>query len=332
LRQSITWEIYFCEFSLCELNLHRLTIHSAGDAAHSFPPTGGLGLNSGLGDVHNLAYKLAAVHQGWGSSKLLESYGEERREVADVNSIQSVKNGKKIFSFLKALGTAGIDDPDEARKILFKSIHDPEKQALIEENVEAQREHFDNVSVSILQLLERTSLIPLQLELHIGYVYGNKAKPPHASHYKPKFVSGARLPHAWIKPTNPKSATSLPPQDISYVKELTPAQINSCQYSILDLCSYDSFTLLVGPTGHWKEKFTALQERFEKTNINLRLFVLGTDFQFANDAHKTLFLEQGGFRSGGGLLVRPDQHILLKVSSSASVVELEITLREHLGL
>jgi 2-polyprenyl-6-methoxyphenol hydroxylase-like FAD-dependent oxidoreductase len=34
----------------------------AGDAAHSFPPTGGLGLNSGLADVHNLAYKIAAVH------------------------------------------------------------------------------------------------------------------------------------------------------------------------------------------------------------------------------------------------------------------------------
>ena len=33
----------------------------AGDAAHSFPPTGDLGLNTGVQDVHNLAWKLAAV-------------------------------------------------------------------------------------------------------------------------------------------------------------------------------------------------------------------------------------------------------------------------------
>ena len=48
---------------------------SAGDAAHAFPPTGGLGLNTGIGDVHNLAYKLAAVHQGWASESVLQSYG-----------------------------------------------------------------------------------------------------------------------------------------------------------------------------------------------------------------------------------------------------------------
>jgi 2-polyprenyl-6-methoxyphenol hydroxylase-like FAD-dependent oxidoreductase len=122
-----------------------LTTISAGDAAHSFPPTGGLGLNCGLADVHNLAYKIAAVQQGWGGKKLLERYVEERRYVAEVCSQQSVKNGKKIFSFLKALGTAGIDDVQEARKSLFKSIHDPAKQELIQFNVEDQREHFDNV-------------------------------------------------------------------------------------------------------------------------------------------------------------------------------------------
>lgn len=116
------------------------------DAAHSFPPTGGLGHNSGLADVHNIAYKVAALLQGWAKPSLLERYTEERQTVAVVNAEQSVKNWKRTFSFLKALGTAGIEDVQEARENLLRSIHDPEKQQMIADEVKGQREHFDNVS------------------------------------------------------------------------------------------------------------------------------------------------------------------------------------------
>ncbi len=53
----------------------------AGDAAHSHPPYGGYGINSGLEDARNLGWKLAAVLQGWGDVKLLDSYDAERRPV-----------------------------------------------------------------------------------------------------------------------------------------------------------------------------------------------------------------------------------------------------------
>jgi 2-polyprenyl-6-methoxyphenol hydroxylase-like FAD-dependent oxidoreductase len=53
----------------------------AGDAAHSHPPYGGYGLNSGLDDAANLGWKLAARLQGWGTDALLQSYSEERRPV-----------------------------------------------------------------------------------------------------------------------------------------------------------------------------------------------------------------------------------------------------------
>lgn len=115
----------------------------AGDAAHSFPPTGGLGLNSGLADVHNLAYKIAMVLQGQAGDGLLDSYESERRQVAVVNSMQSVKNGKKIFSLLKSLGIG--DDSVAARKNLYATLQDPEKKKMIDRGVEDQREHFDNV-------------------------------------------------------------------------------------------------------------------------------------------------------------------------------------------
>lgn len=56
-------------------------IFIAGDAAHSHPPYGGYGVNSGLEDARNLGWKLAAVLQGWGGKSLLDSYDAERRPV-----------------------------------------------------------------------------------------------------------------------------------------------------------------------------------------------------------------------------------------------------------
>ena len=53
----------------------------AGDAAHSHPPYGGYGVNSGLEDARNLGWKLAAQLQGWGGTALLDSYEAERRPV-----------------------------------------------------------------------------------------------------------------------------------------------------------------------------------------------------------------------------------------------------------
>jgi hypothetical protein len=56
-------------------------IFIAGDAAHSHPPYGGYGVNSGFEDARNLGWKLAATLQGWGNEALLDSYDAERRPV-----------------------------------------------------------------------------------------------------------------------------------------------------------------------------------------------------------------------------------------------------------
>jgi 2-polyprenyl-6-methoxyphenol hydroxylase-like FAD-dependent oxidoreductase len=53
----------------------------AGDAAHTHPPYGGFGLNNGLEDAVNLGWKLAAVIDGWGGDRLLDSYSLERQPV-----------------------------------------------------------------------------------------------------------------------------------------------------------------------------------------------------------------------------------------------------------
>jgi 2-polyprenyl-6-methoxyphenol hydroxylase-like FAD-dependent oxidoreductase len=57
-----------------------------GDAAHLFTPTGGFGMNTGIDDAANLAWKLAAAAQGWGGPELLASYEAERRPIAIRNT------------------------------------------------------------------------------------------------------------------------------------------------------------------------------------------------------------------------------------------------------
>jgi 2-polyprenyl-6-methoxyphenol hydroxylase-like FAD-dependent oxidoreductase len=57
-----------------------------GDAAHLFTPTGGFGMNTGIDDAANLAWKLAACVHGWGGSQLPASYEAERRPVAIRNT------------------------------------------------------------------------------------------------------------------------------------------------------------------------------------------------------------------------------------------------------
>ena len=57
----------------------------AGDAVHLVIPTGGLGMNTGVGDAIDLSWKLAATLQGWGGPALLDSYEIERRQVGERN-------------------------------------------------------------------------------------------------------------------------------------------------------------------------------------------------------------------------------------------------------
>ncbi|MCX7384001.1 MAG: FAD-dependent monooxygenase [Alphaproteobacteria bacterium] len=67
-------------------------IFLAGDAAHEMPPTGGFGLNTGVQDAQNLAWKLAAVLNGQAGDALLDSYQAERRPVATLTTAASLAN------------------------------------------------------------------------------------------------------------------------------------------------------------------------------------------------------------------------------------------------
>ncbi|MFJ6433621.1 FAD-dependent monooxygenase [Streptomyces sp. NPDC091416] len=62
-----------------------------GDAAHTVSPMGAFGLNTGVADAHNLAWKLAAVHHGEAGARLLDTYAHEREPVAAATLDQAMR-------------------------------------------------------------------------------------------------------------------------------------------------------------------------------------------------------------------------------------------------
>ena len=82
----------------------------AGDAAHQYIPTGGYGMNTGVGDAIDIAWKLAAVIRGWGGERLPASYEAERRPVGLRNRAASAEHTRTRLR-VGALWSPAIEDP-----------------------------------------------------------------------------------------------------------------------------------------------------------------------------------------------------------------------------
>ena len=81
VRNSTNWKLHL----LLAERYREGRVFLAGDAVHLVIPTGGLGMNTGVGDAIDLAWKLAGTVRGWGGPGLLDSYEPERRKVGARN-------------------------------------------------------------------------------------------------------------------------------------------------------------------------------------------------------------------------------------------------------
>ena len=96
----------------------------AGDAAHEMSPTGGSGMHTGICDAVNLAWKLAALYDGWGGPHLLDSYGAECRPIAG----QYVTRSTNSFNAIAALpGASAFGDAVAADSGLLRRLSGPEQ-------------------------------------------------------------------------------------------------------------------------------------------------------------------------------------------------------------
>ncbi len=159
-----------------------------GDAAHRFPPTGGLGLNTGVQDAHNLAWKLAAVEHGRAAADLLDSYEQERRPVAQRNAEVSLANALKLIEVPVALGAH--PDLEVFRANMAATLAGAAGRAGVVAAIENQATHFDMLGLQLGYCYESS-------EAADATALADSIDPVRT--YVPSSRPGARLPHGWIR-------------------------------------------------------------------------------------------------------------------------------------
>jgi hypothetical protein len=143
-----------------------------GDAAHQFPPTGGLGVNTGLQGMHNVMWKLAYFVQDRAPWTLVETYDTERRELAKRITMQSLQNSSNVGK-INAAATKGVDSGLST-----------------EEVVAASRRYGNHLGIELGAAYVSPAVVP------------DGTTPPAVeddySDYAPSATPGCRAPHVWL--------------------------------------------------------------------------------------------------------------------------------------
>jgi hypothetical protein len=154
----------------------------AGDAVHTMSPTGGFGMNTGMGDAVDLGWKLAALIEGWGGENLLQSYNTERQPVGR----RAIDAAARTFKALVS--------PDDYSVVLDRSPETERARVEIGRKLrEATYGEWDTHTLGV-QLGYRYESSPLCMS--------DGTPPPPDDHvvYTPSARPGSRAPHAWLAP------------------------------------------------------------------------------------------------------------------------------------
>ena len=165
-------------FTLVADRFRQGRIFIAGDAAHLFTPTGGMGYNTSVDDAVNLGWKLAAVVQGWGGEALLDTYEAERKPIAHRNT-----------SFARAMADSIglVQVPPQLD--LESAQAAPVRQQLGDALAQHVQSEFN---IPGLQLGLRYEGSPIV----VGDATAPTADLPNS--YIPSARPGARAPHIWL--------------------------------------------------------------------------------------------------------------------------------------
>ena len=148
----------------------------AGDAVHLFTPTGGFGMNTGVDDAANLAWKLAAMVQGWGGPALLDSYEAERKPIAIRNT--------------------------GAARVLAQSVGEVRVAPEIEQPTAAGEAARRQAGAFLATFGEEFASLGVQLGARYDgspiVVADGPAPADDIAGYTPTSVPGGRAPHFWL--------------------------------------------------------------------------------------------------------------------------------------
>ncbi|MGQ0480954.1 MAG: FAD-dependent monooxygenase [Pseudonocardia sp.] len=270
----------------------------AGDAAHRQPPTTGLGLNTGIQDVHNLAWKLAEVLAGRASDALLDSYEAERLPVSSHGAdwaLLAFMNHFVIDAGIGLIPGAPVEANTEAfRQLLSDTLMGEALRARAAECIGTQRWEFQAHDVEL------------------GYAYpsgavvadGSTAAPrdPRGNRYVPTTRPGHRLPHAWLRGSE------------------------GALVSTHDLVGPGGFALLTGPDGTgWAE---AAEQAARTLGVRLQVVRIAADGEHTDselaDTDGT-WAQVREISDAGAVLVRPDNHVAYRALDTVADPTTELT-------
>jgi 2-polyprenyl-6-methoxyphenol hydroxylase-like FAD-dependent oxidoreductase len=150
----------------------------AGDSSHLFTPAGGFGMNTGIEDAVNLAWKIAADVSGWGGPQLLASYEPERqpigrRNTAACRALNSTAGALKIAPNIESDGADG----EEQRRSVASHLAETAEEMHGSLGIQLGARYDDSVIIS-----------------HDG----SEPPPDKAASYVPTACPGGRAPHVWL--------------------------------------------------------------------------------------------------------------------------------------
>ncbi len=125
----------------------------------------------------------------------------------------------------------------------------------------------------------------------------------------------------------------LSPVNVSYVPEFSSSDIAVRKYSTLDLCAVGAFTIILHATHQdaWRSRLEMLRDHYHDSGLELNVYLFKVDFDVISGARGQSWLEGARLNEGGGLLVRPDQHILLPLEAMTQANEMVSVIEAHLG-
>jgi len=151
----------------------------AGDAVHAMSPTGGFGMNTGLGDVIDLGWKLEAALRGWGGPGLLDSYEIERAPVAWRNTRAAASNfhpWRMTLDFSRILDPAS--EAEGEREVIGRTIKD------------AFAAEWESWGVTLGYRYDGSPICVAD---------GTVPTPDEPMVYVPSARPGGRAPHLWLR-------------------------------------------------------------------------------------------------------------------------------------
>ncbi|PIN26119.1 Monooxygenase involved in coenzyme Q (ubiquinone) biosynthesis [Handroanthus impetiginosus] len=321
----------------------------AGDAAHRFPPAGGFGMNTGIQDAHNLAWKLASVLKGIAPPSIVSTYEMERRQIALFNTALSVENFKAAMAVPAALGldpkvansvyhtindTFGSILPSDLQRAILDGIFSIGRMQLSDSLLNENNPLGSSRLSKLKQIFEEGKSLQLQFpaeDLGFRYSKGALMSDGDGSSGAQETPTGRR--RDYVPSSDPGSR--LPHMNIQLLSNLSSKDA----FSTLDLVSVDNieFLLIIAPiTGSYQLAQAAFKVA-EELKLPLKVCVMWqkntTDetcssetvlqpwknfidvIEVKNSPTSPSWWDLCRMTNRGAILVRPDEHIAWRTKS-----------------